>query len=71
MALPLNLRQLADTTSFMVLLVFILVNLSLILIKRHAPPAEGVRVFPLWIPIVGLITSSGFVLIKLITFFTN
>lgn len=53
-ALWLPLVTLAKLTSFAILLVFVLVNLSLIAIKRHQPPPPGVRVYPLWVPYGGL-----------------
>jgi amino acid transporter len=65
LAAPLNIRILADTTSFIILIVYILVNLSLLRIKLRMPTAAGVHPLPLWVPVTGLIASSGFVLIKL------
>jgi APA family basic amino acid/polyamine antiporter len=53
-AVWLPLITLARLTSFAILLVFVLVNVSLIRIKKlqHAP--SGVRVYPLWVPYTGL-----------------
>jgi len=65
LAAPLNIRVLADTTSFIILIVYILVNLSLLRIKRRAPTAAGVRPLPLWVPLIALIASGGFVVLKL------
>jgi APA family basic amino acid/polyamine antiporter len=65
LAVPLNIRVLADTTSFIILIVYILVNLSLLRIKRQAPTAAGVRPLPLWVPVIALIASAGFVAMKL------
>jgi len=65
LAVPLNIRVLADTTSFIILIVYILVNLSLLRIKRRAPAAAGVRPLPFWVPVAGLFASSGFVVMKL------
>jgi APA family basic amino acid/polyamine antiporter len=65
LAVPLNIRVLADTTSFIILIVYILVNLSLLRIKRRAPAAAGVRPLPLWVPVIALIASAGFVAMKL------
>jgi hypothetical protein len=39
--------------------VFMLVNLALICIKRLAPPPEGVRAIPLWVPVLGVLASAG------------
>jgi amino acid transporter len=65
LAAPLSIRVLADTTSFIILIVYILVNLSLLRIKLRSPTAAGVRPLPLWVPVTGLIASSGFVVMKL------
>jgi APA family basic amino acid/polyamine antiporter len=65
LAVPLNIRVLADTTSFIILIVYILVNLSLLRIKVRTPTAAGVLPLPLWVPVIGLIASSGFVVMKL------
>ncbi|MZR30099.1 APC family permease [Sneathiella litorea] len=54
----LPIDQLAEATSSIVLLVFSLVNLALIRLKMTAPqPTEGVFVVPLWVPVMGLLTS--------------
>jgi hypothetical protein len=59
LAAPLSIRVLADTTSFIVLVVYILVNLFLLRIKLRSPTAAGVRPLPLWVPVTGLIASGG------------
>ena len=56
-ALWLPVVTLAELTSFAILLVFVLVNLSLIAIKRHQPPPPGIRVYPLWVPYGGLLSA--------------
>lgn len=54
-ALWLPLTTLAKATSFIVLVIFSLVNLSLIVIKRRGDKApDGIFQCPLWVPIVGL-----------------
>ena len=59
LALLLPLLSLAKLTSAMVLLVFILVNLALLRIKRLGPPPVGVRALPLWVPVLGALASAG------------
>ncbi|MCR9255606.1 MAG: APC family permease [Alphaproteobacteria bacterium] len=65
-ALLLPVAQLAETTSTIVLAVFTLVNASLIWIKRRGDAVpENVFTVPLWVPVVGCVTSvallfSGF-----------
>jgi basic amino acid/polyamine antiporter, APA family len=57
-ALILLLVTLAQMTSFIVLIVFVLVNLSLIRIKRRSPAAAaGVKTYPIWVPWGGLLLS--------------
>lgn len=60
MALWLPLESLARATSFFILLVFVLVNLSLWRIKRRA--ADGYRGFSVsgWIPVLGAGTALAF-----------
>ena len=66
-ALFLPLISLASVTSFALLLVFILVNSALIAIKRRQPVAQGVRVYPLWVPICGVLSCLTLLLGQLIS----
>jgi amino acid transporter len=67
LALFFPLERLAETTSVIVLIVFAVVNLALVLIKRRGTPApEGVRTFPIWIPAVGFVVSTGFLALQLL-----
>jgi amino acid transporter len=65
LALWLPLVTLAKFTSFLVLIVFSLVNLSLWRIKRREPRPEGVRVYPVWIPVAGIAASLGLLVFQL------
>lgn len=56
-ALALPLGALAKVTSTIVLVVFALVNLALIKIKRRDPAPSGARVYAGWIPWGGLLLS--------------
>jgi hypothetical protein len=40
-------------------------NLSLIKIKREVPNPEGVLVYPIWIPMVGVIVNVSLLIIQL------
>ncbi|MFK7793962.1 MAG: APC family permease [Gammaproteobacteria bacterium] len=60
-----RLGSLAEATSLIMLTIFSLVNLALWKIKRLDPEVEGVKIFPLWIPITGFFVSIGFVLIEI------
>jgi amino acid transporter len=57
LALWLPLLSLAKATSFLILIVFSLVNLSLLRLKRRTPVAEGVRSYPWWVPAAGFVTT--------------
>ena len=62
LALLLPLVSLAKITSAMVLVVFTLVNIALLRIKRSGPPPEGVRSMPAWVPLLGALASAGILL---------
>ena len=65
LALGFPLERLAETTSVIVLIVFALVNLALVMIKRRGTPApEGVRTYPIWIPAIGFAASAGFLALR-------
>jgi amino acid transporter len=63
LALALPLLSLAKITSGMVLVVFVLINLSLIRIKRREPTAEGVRSLPIAVPVIGALASIAILLL--------
>lgn len=67
LALLVPLERLAEMTSMIVLIVFSLVNLALLAIKRRGTPAPaGVRTWPLWVPAAGFVTSAGFLVFWLL-----
>ncbi len=68
-ALMLPMVTLAELTSYLVLTVFALVNLALIKIKRREPKPEGVRVFSVWMPILGFVTTVLFLSIEVASHF--
>ena len=65
-ALWVPLVALAGVTSFLLLIVFTLVNLSLIRIKRREPRPEGVVLYPDWVPIGGLVLSVALIAVSLV-----
>ncbi|MCR4346456.1 MAG: amino acid permease [Sulfuricaulis sp.] len=65
LALWLPLVTLAKVTSFIILIVFALINLSLVLIKQRHPKPDVIRVYPVWIPITGFLAATGFVLFQI------
>ena len=62
LALWFPLTQLAQTTSVITLVIFALVNLSLLRIKLKEPAPSGVWQVPAWIPAAGFVINLGFVL---------
>ncbi len=64
-ALALPIGRLARLTSFIALAVFLAVNLSLIVVKRHAGSAPVFTV-PTFVPVVGAVLSAGMLLLQLV-----
>ena len=64
LALAGRLATLAEATSLIMLCVFALVNLSLIRVKRSNPSPDGLIIFPFWVPVLGFLLSTGFVLLE-------
>jgi amino acid transporter len=65
LALWFPLVPLAKAASFLVLVLFALMNLSLLRIKRREPRPAGVRTVPMWVPVAGLLTTVTFVVFQL------
>jgi basic amino acid/polyamine antiporter, APA family len=59
LALLVPLVKLAEMTSFLVLAVFCLVNVSLWVIKRRQPMTEGAYRVPMAIPVLGLMSAAA------------
>lgn len=57
LALALPLASLARATSAAILVVFCLINLALLRIRRRIPAPPGVRVYPAAVPLVGCVLS--------------
>jgi amino acid transporter len=66
LALLLPLHQLADLTARMTLVVFAMVNLSLVRVKRREQAApRGIYLAPAWVPWAGLATCVGLLVLEL------
>ncbi len=66
LALWMPLVRLAEGTSYLILTLFILVNAALIRIRHVQGRAPGVRAVPLWVPWIGLASSAGLLLSRLV-----
>lgn len=64
-----RLASLAEVTSLIILIIFSVVNLALWRIKRQTPQPNDIRVYPLWIPIIGFFVSASFVISKCLLLF--
>jgi len=66
LALWFPLVALAKFTSFIILVVFAFINLSLIRIKRRHPSPAGARIYPAWIAWAGFVSTTAFVIYQLV-----
>ncbi len=67
LALAVPLAGLADLTARLTLMVFCLVNLALIVIKRrNETPPSGAFICPRWVPFAGLVSSALFLVMDLL-----
>ena len=65
LALWFPLESLAKATSYLILIVFTLVNAALVSIKWTQPPVEGILNISIWIPSAGFVTSISLLLFRL------
>ena len=65
LALWLPLVTLAKATSFIILIVFAIINLALARIKLRVSRPDGVRTYPMWVPVAGFLTTIALVLFQL------
>ncbi len=65
LSLWLPVETLARATSYLILIIFSLMNLSLIIIKLREQAATKHFAVPLWVPILGITLSAGFILLQL------
>jgi amino acid transporter len=62
-----DLVTLAQFSSFFIFIVFTLVNFSLILIKRKEPNLEGVKVYPIVIPVMAIFLNLTLLTFQIIS----
>ncbi len=65
-ALFLPLTVLARATSLVVLSIFVLVNISLFVIKGHPQKHQSHLRVPRWVPLAGAITSACLILFEIV-----
>ena len=70
-ALWLPILTLAGLTSFLIFIIFIVMNLSLIRIKQKDPHPIGITSYPMWIPILGIILNIMLLSIQIFYFLVN
>lgn len=64
-ALWLPLVTLANLTSFLILIVFTVVNIALIRIKLRIPAPKGIYLIPIWAPVAGVVVNLLFLTLQL------
>lgn len=67
LALAFPVVQLAEATSFLLLVNFSIMSLSLCVIKRRGPAPAGARTVPAWVPAVGFVASLAFISFQVVT----
>lgn len=67
LALWLPLLTLARSTSYIVLLVFALVNASLLRIRWQQPRPAGITLYPWWVPAGGLLATVSLLLFEIVS----
>lgn len=70
LTIALPLLTLAQSTSFLIFIVFILVNMALIKIKLKHPHPEGVKSYPLWIPIIAICLNVLMLGVQVVSMFS-
>jgi len=69
LAMALPLLTLAQSTSFLIFIIFTLVNIALIRIKRSAPHPEGIKTYPMIIPIIAIMMNLILLTFQLVSLF--
>lgn len=65
-ALP--LVRLAESTSFLIFIVFSIVNLALVRIKIKTPNPPGIRTVPFWVPVVAIVLNLVMLIVQIVNF---
>ncbi len=65
LSLGMPLVRLAEITSFITLVVFAVIHVTLLRVKMDRPIQPGTVSYPLWIPVVGLVTTLSVLLYQI------
>ena len=65
LSLSMDIASLAEKTSIVILIIFVLVNASLLKVKKHDPHPPGVITYPVILPVLGLISAIAFIMLRL------
>lgn len=60
------LQKLAEATSTLILVIFLMVNIALLRIRRQQVAPENVRTYPVWVPVCGALGSFLLLTVKLL-----
>ena len=66
LALWFPIAPLAKATSLIILVVFTMVNLALIMLKRRQAAPANVRTYPVWVPAIGFLVSGAAVIAEIV-----
>ncbi len=65
----LPILTLASATSFLIFIIFTIMNVALIKIKIKNPSPEGIKSYPIWIPILGIIVNITMIMIQMSSYY--
>lgn len=65
LSLSVDITRLAEHTSVVILIIFVLINASLLRIKKHAPRPPYVVTYPIIFPLLGLLSALAFIMLRL------
>jgi amino acid transporter len=66
LALLFNLESLAKATNYILISVFIMINLALWRLKKREAHPEGIRVYPKAVPVIGFFLSLGLLIFQIV-----
>ncbi|HEX6981614.1 MAG TPA: hypothetical protein VF181_02530, partial [Balneolaceae bacterium] len=58
--------ELAKASNYILIFVFIICNLSLVMIKKRNPDPKGVKTYPMAVPVLGFLLSLGILVMEVV-----